>query len=244
MWMPAAWPIPEDQPKGFLAVESLYSSSKMLKYVAALSYLSRLTGNPNPLEDAVTHCMVIGLKRQVGILRDRYTPVTTEVSRSLLGAAESVFISHYECLLFHALFTAAFFGALRVGEMVAKHHAALQPELLHLSDTQVTESRVVFHLCISPFDQERHAISLGLSEEPWVCPVLALQSYVIHSPLKGLLFVHMDNVPVMRREFLTILQWVLRLLGLLGSSMACIPSGWGLSSLPHTAGMPGRTSPA
>lgn len=188
-------------------MESLYSSSKMLKcmYVAALSYLSRLTGNPDPLEDAITCCMVIGLQHQVGIQRDKYTPVTTEVSRSLLGALESVCISHYECSLFRALFTAAFFGALQIVEMVAKYCAALQPELLHLSDTQVTESRVVFHLRISPFGQERHAISLGLSEEPSVCPVLALQSYVMRSPLEGPLFVHTNNMPVTRREFLTIL---------------------------------------
>jgi len=215
MGMPAAWPIPEDQVRGFLAVESLYSCSKTLTYVAALSYLSRLSGNPDPLEDAITRCMVMGLRRQVGILREKYTPITIEVLRSLLGALESVCVSHYECLLFRALFTVALFGALRIGEMVAKHRNVLQPELLYLRDVRVTESRVAFHLHNCPVGQERPIISLALSGEPWVCPVLALRSYVaVRSRLEGPLFVHGDDVPVTKRGFLTVLRWALRLLGL------------------------------
>ena len=213
--MPAAWPIPDEQVRGFLAVESLHSSSKTLMYVAALSYLSKLTGNPDPLVDPITRCMVIGLKCRAGILRDKYSPITIEVLRSLLGALESVCITHFECLLFRALFTVAFFGALRVGEMVAKHRNVLQPELLYLSDLQLMERRVVFCLRSSPVGQERHVISLGLSGEPWVCPVLAVRSYVtVRSQLEGPLFLHSDNTAVTKREFLTVLRWALRLLGL------------------------------
>ncbi|XP_053921866.1 uncharacterized protein LOC128852110 [Cuculus canorus] len=215
MGMPAAWPIPGEQVRGFLAVESLYSSSETLMYVTALSYLSKLTGNSDPLADPITHCMVIGLKRQAGILRDIYLPVTIEVLRSLLGALESICISYYECLLFRALFTVAFFGALRIGEMVAKHHHVLQPELLYLSDLQLMERRAVFHLHNSHVGPERHIISLGLSREPWVCPVLALWNYVtVRSQLEGPLFLHSDNRTVTKREFLTVFRCALRLLGL------------------------------
>ncbi|XP_032855117.1 uncharacterized protein LOC116963207 isoform X2 [Tyto alba] len=215
MGMPAAWPIPEEQVRGFLAVESLYSSPKTLIHVAALSYLSKLTGNPDPLEDSITRCMVVGLKRRVGILRDKYLPITIEVLRSLLGALESVCITYYECLLFRALFTVAFFGALRIGEMVAKRHNVLQPELLYLSDLQLMERRVLLCLHNSPVGQERHVISLGLSGEPWVCPVLALWSYLaVRSRLEGPLFLHSDNRTVTKKEFLTVLRWALRLLGL------------------------------
>lgn len=213
--MPATWPIPEEQVRGFLTAESLYSPSKTLMYVAGLSYLSKLTGNSDPLEDPITRFMVIGLKRRAGILRDKYLPVTIEVLRSLLGALETVCITHYECLLFRALFTVAFFGALRIGEMVAKHRDVLQPELLYLSDLQLIERRVVFHLRNSSVGQERHVISLGLSGEPWVCPVLAVQSYVmVRSQLEGPLFMHLDNRTVTKREFLTVLRGALQLLGL------------------------------
>ncbi|KAJ7414493.1 putative tyrosine recombinase [Willisornis vidua] len=215
MGMPAAWPIPVDQVRGFLAVQSNYSSSKTFMYLAALSYLSQLTGNSDPLEDPITRCMVTGLKRRAGILRDKYLPITIEMLRSLLGALESVCRTHYECLLFRALFTVAFFGALRIGEMVAKHRNVLQPELLYLSDVQLTERKVVLLLHSSSVGQERHIISLALSGEPWVCPVLALRSYLtVRSRLEGPLFMHLDNRTVTKREFLTVLRCALGLLGL------------------------------
>lgn len=215
MGMPAAWPIPKEQVRGFLAAESPYLSSKTLMYVAALTFLSKLTGNPDPLEDAITCRMVVGLKRRAGILRDKYLPITIEMLRSLLGVLETVCITHYECLLFRALFTVAFFGALRIGELVAKHHNVLQPELLYLSDLQLLERRAVFHLPASAESQVRHVISLGLSGEPWVCPVLALRNYVTaRSRQQGPLFMHWDNETVTKREFLTVLRWALRLLGL------------------------------
>lgn len=215
MGMPAAWPIPAEQIRGFLAVESNYSSSKTLIYMAALSYLSKLTGNSDPLEDPITCCMVTGLKRRAGILRDKYLPVTIEMLRSLLGALESVCITHYECLLFRALFTVAFFGALRVGEMVAKHRNVLQPELLYLSDLQLMDRTVLLFLPYSPVDREKHVISLALSGEPWVCPVLALRSYLtVRSQREGPLFVHSSFRTVTKREFLAVLRCALRLLGL------------------------------
>ncbi|XP_063257269.1 uncharacterized protein LOC134552519 [Prinia subflava] len=214
MGMPAAWPIPVEQIRGFLAVESNYSPSKTLTYIAALSYLSKLTGNSDPLEDPITCCMVTGLKRRAGILRDKYLPVTIEMLRSLLGVLESVCITHYECLLFRALFTVAFFGALRIGEIVAKHRNVLQPELLYLSDLRLMERKVLLFLPYSPVAHERHVISLALSGEPWVCPVLALRSYLAaRSRLEGPLFVHSDLRCVTRREFLAVLRCALRRLG-------------------------------
>ncbi|KFP18024.1 hypothetical protein Z169_05659, partial [Egretta garzetta] len=86
---------------------------------------------------------------------------------------------------------------------------------LYLSDLQLMERRAVFRLRNSPVGPERHVISLGLSGEPWVCPVLALQSYVtVRSQLEGPLFTHSNNTAVTKRQFLTILRWALQLLGL------------------------------
>ncbi|KFV80472.1 hypothetical protein N308_07742, partial [Struthio camelus australis] len=86
---------------------------------------------------------------------------------------------------------------------------------LFLRDLQLTESIAMLCLRSSPVSQERHVISLGLSGEPWVCPVLALQSYVgVRSCREGPLFLHSNNLSVTKREFMTVLRWALRLLGL------------------------------
>ncbi|KFU95958.1 hypothetical protein M959_04235, partial [Chaetura pelagica] len=86
---------------------------------------------------------------------------------------------------------------------------------LYLSDLQLMERRAVFTLNNSPVSQERHVISLSLSGEPWVCPVLALRSYLtVRSQLEGPLFMHSDNRTVTKREFLTVFRCALQLLGL------------------------------
>lgn len=95
-----------------------------------------------------------------------------------MGTVQSVCRSLYECLLFRALFTVAFFRALRVEEVVAEHRNWAQPELLYMSDVQLTEERVNIHLRTSCLGQKQFLISLGLSRETWVCPVEALHNYV------------------------------------------------------------------
>ncbi|KAM7168698.1 uncharacterized protein RBU57_006586 isoform 1-T1 [Macrochelys suwanniensis] len=217
MGMPAVWPIPEDQVRGFVvAMESQgLSSPKILMYLAALSYISKITGHPDPLQDFVTCHMVSGLQWRKGNQRYCRSHVTIEVLRSLLGTVQSVCNSLYECLLFRALFTVAFFGALRVEEVVAEHRNWAQPELLYMSDVQLTEERVNIYLHTSYLGQERFLISLGLSRETWVCPVEALCNYVAARPRgDGPLFVHWDGTPLTRRQFLAVFHSALRLLGL------------------------------
>ncbi|CAM4661891.1 unnamed protein product [Lepidochelys kempii] len=141
------------------------SSPKILMYLASLSYISKITGHPDPLQDFVTCHMVTGLQWREGNQRYCRSHVTIEVLRSLLGTVQSVCSSLYECLLFRALFTVAFFGALRVEEVVAEHHNWAQPELLYMSDVQLTEERVNIYLHTSYLGQERFLISLGLSRD-------------------------------------------------------------------------------
>lgn len=111
MRLPAVWPIPEDQIRGFVVAMESQSlcSPKILMYLAALAYISKITGHPDPLQDLVTCHMVTGLQRREGNQRYCRSHVTIEVLRPLLGTVQSVCRSLYECLLFRALFTVAFF---------------------------------------------------------------------------------------------------------------------------------------
>ncbi|XP_050801467.1 uncharacterized protein LOC127047394 [Gopherus flavomarginatus] len=217
MGLPAVWPVPKDQIRGFVVAMELQglSSPKILMYLAALSYISKITGHPDPLQDFVTFHIVTGLQWREGNQRYCRSHVTIEVLRSLLGTVQSVCDSLYESLLFRALFTVAFFGALRVEEMVAEHHNWAQPELLYMSDVQLTEERVNIYLHTSYLGQERFLISLRLSRETWVCPVEALCNYVAARPRgDGPLFIHWDGTPLTRRQFLAVFRSALRLLGL------------------------------
>ncbi|KFV44146.1 hypothetical protein N341_08170, partial [Tyto alba] len=184
-------------------------------YMEGLSFISRMVDHPDPLKDPVISHMISRLKRVTGSSDDKYSPVTIEVLRSLLGTLESVCSSPYECILFHAMFTVAFFGALRIEEMVANHQNIAHPVLLYLRDLQLTEGSAILCLHTSHMGRERYLIHLRLSREMWVCPVEALRLYVAARPQgEGPLFVHSDGVPVTKREFLTVFHRALRLAGL------------------------------
>ncbi|KFR11440.1 hypothetical protein N306_13415, partial [Opisthocomus hoazin] len=184
-------------------------------YVEGLSFISKLVDRPDPLQDPVICHMISRLKCRAGSSTDKYCPITIEVLRSLLGTLESVCSSPYECVLFRAMFTVAFFGALRIEEMVTNHQNIAQPELLYLSDLQLTEEGADLRLHTSHMGQERFLIQLRLSKEMWVCPVEALHIYVAARPQReGPLFVHLDNMAVTKREFLTVFRRALRLVGL------------------------------
>ncbi|KFW83870.1 hypothetical protein N305_00257, partial [Manacus vitellinus] len=184
-------------------------------YMEGLSFISIMVDYPDPLKDPVIRSMISRLKCRTHPSNYAYCPVTIEVLRSLLGTLESVCSSPYECILFRAMFTVAFFGALRIEEMVANHQNILQPELLYLNDLQLTERSA--HLCLHTFHmgQQRYLIQLRLSEEMWVCPVEALRIYVAARPQRqGPLFVHSNSMAVTKREFLAVFCRALRFAGL------------------------------
>lgn len=184
MALSAVWPIPVEQLREFLvAMESQnVPPTKIIMYMKGLSFISRMVDHPDPLPDPVICSMMSRLKRRTRRSNDEYSPVTVEVLRFLLGTLESVCSSPYECMLFRAIFTVAFFGALHIEEMVANHQNIAQPELLHLSDLQLMEGSANLFLHTSQMGQQRYLVQLRLCKEIWVCPVEALRIYVAARP--------------------------------------------------------------
>ncbi|XP_064568242.1 uncharacterized protein LOC135447256 isoform X1 [Zonotrichia leucophrys gambelii] len=217
MSLSAVWPIPVEQIREFLvAMESQdQPPMKIITYVEGLSFISRMVNHPNPLSDPRLCHMMSRLKRRTSHPNDEYSPVTIEVLRSLLGTLESVCSCPYECLLYRAIFTVAFFGVLHIGDMVANHPNMAQPDLLYLSDLRLAEGSATLFLHPSHMGQHRCLVRLRLRKEMWVCPVEALRTYVrARPPGEGPLFVHSDSRAVTKREFLAVFRAGLRFAGL------------------------------
>lgn len=207
MALSAVWPIPVEQMRKFLvSMESQgLPPTKIIMYMEGLSFISRMANHPDPLPDPLICFMMSRLKRRTHRSSDGNSAVTIEVLRSLLGTLESVCSSPYECMLFRAIFTVAFFGVLHIEEMVAKHQNIVQPDLLCLSDLQLTEGSATLFRHTSHMDQQRHLVQLRLCEELWVCPIEALRIYMAVRPRgEGPLFVHSNSMVVTKREFLTV----------------------------------------
>ncbi|XP_031966208.1 uncharacterized protein LOC125326841 [Corvus hawaiiensis] len=217
MALSAVWPIPVEQLREFLvAMESQnVPPTKIIMYMKGLSFISRMVDHPDPLPDPVICSMMSRLKRRTRCSNDEYSPVTVEVLRFLLGTLESVCSSPYECMLFRAIFTVAFFGVLHIEEMVANQQNIAQPELLYLSDLQLMEGSANLFLHTSQMGQQRYLVQLRLCKEMWLCPVEALRIYVAARPQgEGPLFVHSNSLAVTKREFLAVFRRGLRVAGL------------------------------
>lgn len=217
MSLSAVWPIPAEQIREFLiAMESQdLPPTKIIMYMEGLSFISRMVDHPDPLPDPLTCFMMSRLKCRTHCSNNENSPVTIEVLRSLLGTLESVCSSPYECLLFRAIFTVAFFGVLHIEEIVANHRNRAQPDLLRLSDLHLTEGSAILFLHTSHRGRQRRLIQLGICEELWVCPVEALRIYVAARPRgEGPLFVHSNRMPVTKRDFRTVFCCGLRSAGI------------------------------
>ncbi|KAL2305250.1 hypothetical protein Nmel_007230, partial [Mimus melanotis] len=217
MALSAVWPIPVEQIREFLVAMEFQDlpPTKIIMYMEGLSFICRMVDHPDPLPDPLICFMMSRLKHRTHLSNDEYSPVTIEVLRSLLGTLESVCRSPYECLLFRAIFTVAFFGVLHIEEMVANHQNIAQPELLYLSDLQLTEGSAYLFLHPAHMGQQRYFIQLRLCKETWVCPVEALHIYVAARPRgEGPLFVHSNSMAVTKRDFLTVFCSGLRFAGL------------------------------
>ncbi|XP_053797311.1 uncharacterized protein LOC128787294 isoform X2 [Vidua chalybeata] len=217
MALSAVWPIPIEQIRDFLVTMESQDlpPTKIIMYMEGLSFISRMVDHPDPLPDPLVCYMMSRVKQRISRSNDEYSPVTIEVLRSLLGTLESVCSSPYECMLFRAIFTVAFFGVLHIEQMVANHQNIAQPGLLNLSDLQLTEGHATLSLHPSYVGQQRCLIQLRLRKEMWVCPVEALRIYVAARPRgEGPLFVHSNSMAVTKREFLTVFHCGLRFAGL------------------------------
>lgn len=216
MSLSAVWPIPVEQVREFLDAMEFQGlpPTKIIMYMEGLSFISRMVDHPDPLPDPLFSAMMSRLKHRTR-RSNEHSPVTIEVLRSLLGTLETVCSSPYECMLFRAIFTVAFFGVLHTENMVANHRNRAQPELLRLRDLQLTEGSATLFLNPSHMGQQRYFIQLGLCEETWVCPVEALHIYLAARPRgEGPLFVHSNSMAVTKREFLIIFYCGLRYAGL------------------------------
>ena len=160
----------------------------------------------------ITQCFLIK-KMMTGIYKttkhvDNRLPITLEILNKILVGVDHVCTSLYETNLFAAMFTLAFFGFLRVGELVPntgteKGHALLF-ENIHMYPNSHLEIRIPH----SKNDQNGEGTVLNIAaRNARICPVQKLSAYLRFRPkFDGLLFVHKDGSAVTRYQFSALLK--------------------------------------
>lgn len=155
--------------------------------------------------------IIEGMKR-VGAVERTRLPITLSLLNSICLRISSVCNNQYECLLFAAAYSLAFFGFFRVGEItVTKKEYTYK--VLAISDVwiDVKAGILLLKLRYSKTDQCGKGVQIKLQRsESGVCPVNNMIQYLAIRPkVQGPLFCHFNGKPLTRYQFSAVLKKVL-----------------------------------
>lgn len=160
-----------------------YAASTVNTYVSALGYSHKLAGFPDPTKVFFILQMLKGYKKK-GFRLDNRLPITLPILTRILSCAPSVTTSFYDCCLFRAMCTVAFFDFLRVGEMTINRKKYSNPPLhFHQILKLCNPSRVVDAVKISFWDYKHNynqrPFSIVVNRQAMgPCPVQCILDYL------------------------------------------------------------------
>ncbi|XP_054831298.1 uncharacterized protein LOC129326975 [Eublepharis macularius] len=238
------WPIPAvhlmqfcvDRKGKGLAVKSIRSQ------LAALAFASRARGLSEATGDFRIRKMLEGWSREKGARKDDRLPISPSVLRGLNSVWEDVCHSSFEVLLFHAAALTAFFGALRVSELVSLSARDTSGRALVMQDLKFKGKAAILRVRRSKTDQRGFGceITLGPCAEQELCPVRALRLYVqARGESPGVLFCHSDGRPLTKYQFWAVTGRALGKLGFSGVRFATHSFRIGAASTAAAMGYPG-----
>ena len=207
---PVNWPPTMLQVTDFIAYLSFqgYASNTISTYVSGISYKCKSSNLFDPTQNFVVRKMLTGLNR-LDKRCDPRMPITLPILTKIVLALPTICSSTYETKLFSALFTTAFFGFFRVGELVQNSfmiqgHALLFENVKYLPEINSVEIK----LFSSKTDQTgRGSIIIIPPSNSNICPVKALKSFLnVRPPFLGTFFRHHLGNPVTRYQFVAVLK--------------------------------------
>ncbi|CAG2243211.1 unnamed protein product [Mytilus edulis] len=158
-----------------------------------------------------------GIKRiQGGKRNDIRAPITVQLLSDMISCLDKVCKNKYEAALFSAVFSVAFFGLLRVGEITtSKSKSVINGSNLTISDILVRRKVLELRVRWSKTDQKGKSVTLLIAENGKnYCPVRLINEYLKVRPTCNNtdLFIHYTGMPLTRYQFSSILEKALHFL--------------------------------
>ena len=134
-------PVSDDVIQQFVAWLSLqkFAPSTILTYVVAVGFYHKLQGWDDPSNNFLVSKLLEGCRR-LRPLSDARLPMSIPILVQITQSLPAVCTSTFEACLFKAIFVCAFFGFMRVGELVANSHHRIQPSVLTAASVQFCQS--------------------------------------------------------------------------------------------------------
>lgn len=205
------WPAPSSHMIHFVASLSLQGKahSTVRTYLAGVSNKHKMNNWNDPTQHFVVKKLLEGLARSSKQC-DTRAPITFQRLQQLVSALPSVCSNVYEQHLFTAAFTMAFFGFLRVSELVGQGRDMASGRTGLRRTEIVINDDLFITLSGSKTDQRGKGTQLVLKRvvnTPAVCPVLAMQKYLQVRPSgSNVLFIHFGGGPLTRYQFQAVLK--------------------------------------
>ncbi|XP_078339010.1 uncharacterized protein LOC111100709 isoform X3 [Crassostrea virginica] len=169
-------------------------------YISALSYIHKIRGIQDNTQSFIVKKALQGLHRSRGVTADPRTPLTLSILQLVVSALPSVCRSPYEAVLFSTLFSCAYYGLLRVSEV-------LNIQKAHIS---LSNFKVSILIPRSKTDQFGNTTTLHISKQPnsLTCPVHWILKFLRLRPdnAPSFFFIHIDKKGVTRYQFNFLLQ--------------------------------------
>lgn len=216
------------------------SRASMAAALAGISFHSRLRGEEDPTRSFILSKALRGWARLRPAAADVRRPIDRRLLRDMLGVLPVVAESSFEALLFGLAFSAAFFGAFRVGELVAASKRSVNTGLMW-ADVSVREDAILCRLPRSKTDQLGRGrwVTLNAQPDDPACPVGLAASYSRSRPSGGSQWLlHRDGAPLTRFQFGAVLKVCLSQLGLEGKEYGTHSFRIGAATCAAVAGLP------
>lgn len=206
-----SFPVPLDHIIQYIAYLSLhgFAYSTSSTRIAAISYYHKVHNFQDITKNFIVKKLLEGIRRNA-THKDIRAPITLTILRKLPRALKCICFSNYEAKLFHAAFTLAFFGFLRIGELALSNSKSNIKTVLGINDIAITENgHLQVILRFSKTDQFGKSVTLCIQpfDDPIICPVKAMNEYLSARPSGcPVLFCHYDLKPMTQYQFSSVLK--------------------------------------
>nr|XP_028606916.1 uncharacterized protein LOC114607664 [Podarcis muralis] len=221
-------------------LDDLGRATKTLKiHVAAISFFSKATFAQDPCSDFLIRRAIEGWGRLQPPRTVGRKPISYGLLSQIRVKLRTICWSKFEARLFSAAYAIAFFGALRVGEVVCEASARGSTRGLLCEDVQLSESAVSVLVRQSKTDQTGKGVLLKLTAlaQQGPCPVKDTRRYLRLRPAgPGPFLIHEDGSPLLRYQFTRVMRKAIEACGLPPMSTLHIRSGSGPPPRPRTWG--------
>lgn len=198
--------------------------STISSYLAGISFKCKLIGTNDYTQCFMIRKLLEGIKRSRKTI-DRRLPITENILKNLMSSSSLVCSSNFETYLFCSAFSLAYHAFLRVGEFTCSktrdiRHVIGINHIQILFDQSLNKKLLKITVPYSKTDQSGKGslIQLNESDITVICPLFHLQRYLSVRPkINGQLFVHVDDSPLTRYQFTSVLNKAINNLGLSNS---------------------------